>query len=131
LEAGLDSTLNGEGPLTVFAPTNAAFARLPEGRLDALLDDANHAELVRLLRYHVVSGRLETSSLPGPASYSSLLGHQLSIEPTADGVFVSDASGTRARVITPDLNRGNGVLHVINAVLTAPEGDVDSTAAAP
>ena len=74
----------------------------------------------------VVAGRLETNAVDGVMTYQTLQGGSLSLERTAEGVFVSDPSGTRARVVTPDLNRGNGVLHVIDAVLT-PSVVADTT----
>ena len=124
--SGLDERLHGEGPFTVFGPTNAAFDRLGGSMLDTLLADDNRDELSSYVLYHVVAGRLETNAVDGVMTYQTLQGGSLSLERTAEGVFVSDPSGTRARVVTPDLNRGNGVLHVIDAVLT-PSVVADTT----
>lgn len=126
VQADLDERLHGEGPFTVFGPTNAAFERLGEPRLDSLLADRNREMLGELVLYHAVAGRLETNAIEGVMTFETLHGGPITLERTAEGVFVSDASGTRARVVTPDLNRGNGVLHVIDAVLT-PAARADTT----
>jgi uncharacterized surface protein with fasciclin (FAS1) repeats len=118
--------LHGEGPFTVFGPSNAAFERLGEAALDTLLADANRDRLAELVLYHVVAGRLESSTVDGPMTFETLQGGPITVERTGEGVFVSDPSGSRARVVTPDLNRGNGTLHVIDAVLTPP-AVVDTT----
>jgi uncharacterized surface protein with fasciclin (FAS1) repeats len=131
VQADLDDRLHGEGPFTVFGPTNAAFERLGDPRLDTLLADRNRGVLGELVLYHAVAGRLETNSIDGLMTFETLHGGPITLERTAEGVFVSDASGTRARVVTPDLNRGNGVLHVIDAVLTpAPAADTTGQAQA-
>jgi len=118
VQADLDERLHGEGPFTVFGPTNAAFERLGDQMLDTLLADSNRDQLAGYVLYHVVAGRLETNAIDGVMTFETLQRGSITLERTAEGVFISDASGTRARVVTPDLNRGNGVLHVIDAVLT-------------
>jgi uncharacterized surface protein with fasciclin (FAS1) repeats len=120
VQADLDERLHGEGPFTVFGPTNAAFERLGEAMLDTLLADTNRERLGERVLYHVLAGRLETNAIDGVLTFETLQGGPITLERTAEGVFVSDPAGTRARVVTPDLNRGNGVLHVIDAVLTPP-----------
>lgn len=115
--AGLTETLQGEGPYTVFAPTNEAFAVLPAGALDSLMADGNRDDLRDLLTYHVVPGRIESGMLAGPISYGTLQGGELTFARTDDGMTVTDGHGNTVHVITPDVNVSNGVIHVIDRVL--------------
>lgn len=117
--AGLGSTLRGEGPYTLFAPTNEAFAALPQATLDSLTLGANRARLERLLSYHVVPGRIGTD-VPLPISVQTLAGAELTFDTTEDGYVVRDGDGNGALVLTPDVNVVNGVVHVIGQVLTPP-----------
>ena len=117
--AGLLPTLRGEGPYTVFAPTNEAFAALPQSLRDSLALPAHHDRLERLLQYHVVPGRIETNM--SPMTVRTLEGDELTLDVTPDGFVVRDAEGHAARVVTPDVNVTNGVIHVLDAVLTPPE----------
>jgi uncharacterized surface protein with fasciclin (FAS1) repeats/predicted lipoprotein with Yx(FWY)xxD motif len=119
-EANLVGALSGEGPFTVFAPTNEAFAALPEGTLEALLADAEGA-LTDILLYHVVSGRALSTDLSDGQTLTTLLGEALTVSITEAGVFINGAEVTIA-----NLEAENGVVHVINAVLVpaAEEGDV-------
>lgn len=107
--AGLVDTLNGEGPFTVFAPTDEAFAKLPEGTVDSLL--ANPEELKKVLTYHVVSGKVMASDVMGMTSASTVQGGDLAID-TSNGVKVNESM-----VVTPDIECSNGVIHVIDSVL--------------
>ncbi|HLT48343.1 MAG TPA: fasciclin domain-containing protein [Rubricoccaceae bacterium] len=113
--AGLLPTLRGEGPYTVFAPTNEAFQALPQSLRDSLALPANRARLERILRYHVVPGRIETNMLP--MTVGTLEGGELTFEASPDGHVVRDAQGNAVRVVTPDVNVMNGVVHVLDGVL--------------
>lgn len=106
---GLDAALAGPGPFTVFAPTDAAFAKLPAGTLESLL--ANPAKLAEILKYHVVAGKVTAADVAGLTSAKTLEGSNLSID-TSNGVKVNSAT-----VTTPDVMASNGVIHVIDTVL--------------
>lgn len=116
--AGLVETLQGEGPFTVFAPTDAAFAALPEGVLDALLLEENRDLLISILTYHVVVGQVLAADVT-TGDVTSLESSAISID-TADGVVLN---GT-AIVTTADVLASNGVIHVIDAVILPPGVDV-------
>jgi uncharacterized surface protein with fasciclin (FAS1) repeats len=107
--AKLDVALAGAGPFTVFAPSDAAFAKVPAEALERLL--ANPAELAKLLKLHVVGARLTSAELAGVGSLRTLSEQTLSVD-TTDGARI----GT-ARVVQPDIACGNGVIHVIDSVL--------------
>jgi len=109
-EAGLAETLMGEGPYTVFAPTDDAFNQLPDGALDYLLQPENRDLLQQVLTYHVVSGEVTASQIStGPVE---ALGGGLAVRTTEDGVIVNNAS-----VISADIQASNGVIHAVNRVL--------------
>ncbi len=108
--AGIASDLQGPGPYTVFAPTNDAFAAVPQDALNGLLND--RARLARVLQYHVVPGRLMAADLQGMTSVTTLEGTTLPVRVEGGNVFVGDA-----QVIQADVNASNGVVHAINAVL--------------
>jgi uncharacterized surface protein with fasciclin (FAS1) repeats len=112
IAAGLADDLSGDGPFTVFAPTDAAFAALPAGVLDALLADPTGA-LAQVLLYHVVSGEALSSSLSNGQTITTLQGQDVTVSITGGNVFINDA-----QVIVADIMADNGVVHVINAVLT-------------
>jgi uncharacterized surface protein with fasciclin (FAS1) repeats len=110
--AGLVDTLKGDGPFTVFAPTNDAFAALPAGTVENLLKPENKDQLVAILTYHVIPGRVMSADIAGKtASVASVQGSSLSIDATS-GVMVDNAMVTTADIIT-----SNGVIHVINKVV--------------
>jgi uncharacterized surface protein with fasciclin (FAS1) repeats len=111
--AGLVDTLKGDGPFTVFAPTDEAFAKLPAGTLDALLADP--AKLQAVLTYHVVPGRVTAADVATPSSATTVQGAPIAID-TSMGVRVNDAHVTQADVMT-----SNGVIHVIDTVLLPPQ----------
>ncbi|HZF66807.1 MAG TPA: fasciclin domain-containing protein [Gemmatirosa sp.] len=110
--AGLVDTLQGAGPFTVFAPNDAAFAKLPAGTLDGLL--ANKAELASILTYHVVSGRVSAADLmkTNGATPATVNGQTLDVVVAGDKVTVNDAN-----VLSADVPASNGVIHVVDAVL--------------
>lgn len=115
--ADLVDTLNGSGPFTVFAPTNAAFAALPAGTLDSLLLPENKATLSGILTYHVVAGKVMSSDLSNGQVIATVNGEKLTVE-IADGkVMLVDAKGGKSTVATADVDASNGVVHVIDAVL--------------
>ncbi|MBD2102258.1 fasciclin domain-containing protein [Leptolyngbya sp. FACHB-261] len=111
--AGLDTALKGPGPFTVFAPTDEAFSKLPSGAVEALLEDI--PKLRKVLEYHVVSGKVTSADVVKLTSADTAAGIPLKID-ASDGVKVNDA-----KVVTPDVEAENGVIHIIDAVLI-PEG---------
>jgi len=110
--ADLEDTLKGPGPFTVFAPTDEAFAKLPEGTLDSLLQPENKAKLQSILTYHVVSGRVGSDQVVGMTSAKSVQGKELTISSDAGTVMVDGA-----KVVKTDIACSNGVIHVIDAVV--------------
>ena len=114
--AGLAETLAGPGPFTVFAPTNEAFAALPEGTLDSLLLPENKDQLTQILTYHVVAGKVMAADVPAAdagVATSTVAGLDLSVRKEADGtVMVNEAT-----VTTADIEASNGVIHVIDTVV--------------
>ncbi len=115
--AGLVETLQGAGPFTVFAPTNAAFAKLPAGTVDTLLKPENKAQLVDILTYHVVAGRYTAADLTDGQMLTSVQGKQLMVKKDASGKI--SINGT-AMVETADVISSNGVTFVIDSVLMPP-----------
>ena len=107
--AGLESTLAGEGPFTVFAPSDEAFAQLPEGTVDSLL--AEPAKLAQVLTYHVVPGRVTAADAVGLANAPTVQGEDLPL--SADGGIHVDG----ACVISADIEASNGIIHVVDRVL--------------
>ena len=112
--AGLVETLQGDGPFTVFAPTDEAFAALPEGTLDSLLADP--AALAEILTYHVVSGKVLAADVVGLDSATTVQGSDISIEVVDGGVVLNGSSN----VIATDVEASNGVVHVIDSVILPP-----------
>lgn len=116
--AGLDETLKGPGPFTVFAPTDAAFAKLPEGTVETLLKDPK-GQLAEILKYHVVAGEVmaaDVAKMDGQ-KVKTVQGAELTVEVSGDKVVLVDAAGNRVNVIKTDITASNGVIHVIDAVL--------------
>jgi len=107
--AGLVDTLNGEGPFTVFAPSDDAFAKLPEGTVENLL--ANPEELKKVLTYHVVAGKVMASDVAGMTSATTVQGGTVAID-ASNGVKINESM-----VVTPDVECSNGVIHIIDSVL--------------
>jgi len=110
--AGLVDALSGEGPFTVFAPTNEAFAKLPEGTVETLLLPENKDKLVAILTYHVVSGKVMAADVVTLTEATSLEGDTIAITASDAGVTVDGANE-----ITTDIVGSNGVIHVIDAVI--------------
>jgi len=123
--AGLVDTLSGPGPFTVFAPTNAAFAKLPAGTVDNLLKPENKATLVKVLTYHVVPGRMTAVQLmkavkdgEGEVHLKSVAGEDLIVKQAGPGkLTITDSKGDVAMVTIADVLQSNGVIHVIDTVL--------------
>ena len=122
--AGLVDTLKGPGPFTVFAPTNAAFAKLPAGTVDTLLKPENKADLTKILTYHVVPGKLNAADLiaqakanGGKAMLTTVQGEPLTAWVEGNSVYLTDAKGGKSMVTIADVNQSNGVIHVIDTVL--------------
>ncbi len=122
--AGLVDTLEGTGPFTVFAPTNAAFDKLPAGTVDTLLKPENKAKLTKILTYHVVAGRVSAADLiklikegGGKAELKTVSGGTLTATLMDGKVMLTDEKGGMATVIAADLDQINGVIHVIDSVL--------------
>jgi len=110
--AGLVGTLKGEGPFTVFAPTDEAFAKLPEGTVENLLKPENKQKLASILTYHVVPGRVMAAEVVNLSHVKTVNGQSLAIKADASGVMVDNA-----KVIKTNIKCSNGVIHVIDAVV--------------
>ncbi|GJQ35251.1 MAG: hypothetical protein JETCAE01_12610 [Anaerolineaceae bacterium] len=116
--AGLVETLKGEGPFTVFAPTDDAFAALPEGTVESLLLPENKQQLTDILLYHVVSGKVMAADVTGLESAATVLGKDIAIKVDMGNVYINEA-----KVIITDIETSNGVIHVIDAVLLPPSDE--------
>ena len=114
--AGLVDTLKGKGPFTVFAPSDAAFGKWPKKEVDLFLNPAKKEHLVRLLKTHVVSGKVMSSDISGSANPATLQGSTIAVEAADGGVTVNGAN-----VVSADVGASNGVIHVIDAVILPPQ----------
>ncbi|HMT22501.1 MAG TPA: fasciclin domain-containing protein [Promineifilum sp.] len=115
--AGLVETLESKGPFTVFAPTNAAFGKLPAGTVDTLVKPENKATLTKILTYHVVPGKLAASDLKDGMKLKTAEGEQLTVKHQGDKVWIIDAKGGQSMVTISNVNQSNGVIHVVDTVL--------------
>jgi uncharacterized surface protein with fasciclin (FAS1) repeats len=122
--AGLVDTLQGDGPFTVFAPTNDAFAKLPKGTVETLIKPENKAALTKILGNHVVAGRLQTADLlaaikngGGSAELKTVEGQPLKVEKKGSHIEIIDSKGKVSRVTIADVDQSNGVIHVVDTVL--------------
>ncbi|MDZ4817893.1 MAG: fasciclin domain-containing protein [Planctomycetota bacterium] len=113
--AGLAETLKGDGPFTVFAPTDEAFAKLPAGTVEALVKPENKDKLIAILTYHVVAGKVMAADVVKMKSAKTVQGQTVAID-TTEGVKINDA-----KVVKADIACGNGVIHVIDTVLLPKE----------
>lgn len=111
-EAGLVETLEGEGPFTVFAPTDEAFAKLPEGTVASLLKPENKDKLVKILTYHVVPGKLMAKQVTEQKELKTVEGQPLHVKVEGKTVMIDDA-----KVVKANIKASNGVIHVIDKVL--------------
>ncbi len=123
--ADLVATFEGDGPFTVFAPVNKAFEKLPKGAIDSLLKPENQATLTTLLSYHVIAGKYSAADFiaaikkgGGKAMFKTLEGEELTAEQDGRKLIIIDAKGDRSTVIIPDVNQKNGVIHVVDALLS-------------
>ena len=122
--AGLVETLKGAGPFTVFAPTDAAFAKLPAGTVETLVKPENKATLTSILTYHVVAGRLDAKTLSrqvkdggGTATLTTVQGEPLTVTAKGKSLLITDAKGGTSTVTIGDVFQSNGVIHVVDTVL--------------
>ena len=123
--AGLVETLQGKGPFTVFAPTNAAFDKLPAGTVETLVKPENKETLTKILTYHVVAGKYDSKKLTdaikkggGQASLRTVSGGTLIARPNGmNGITLTDEKGGTSNVTTADVYQSNGVIHVIDTVV--------------
>lgn len=122
--AGLVETLQGAGPFTVLAPTNAAFSKLPKGTVDNLVKPENKEMLTKILTYHVLPGKYNASQIwaavkagNGKAMMKTVEGEELTFWTKGKNLYVKDAKGNDAKVTIADVNQSNGVIHVIDTVL--------------
>lgn len=113
--AGLAEVLSGEGPFTVFAPTDEAFAKLPEGTVATLLKSENKQKLVDILKYHVLSGRVYSADAVAAKSAKTLEGSSVAIRVTDAGAMINDA-----KLVATDVDASNGVIHIVDSVLMPP-----------
>lgn len=114
--AGLAEVLGGEGPFTVFAPTDEAFAKLPEGTVESLLKPENKQKLVDILKYHVVSGRVYSEDAVAAETAATLQGSSVGVTVTDQGAMVN-----KSKLLTTDVDASNGVIHIIDSVLMPPQ----------
>lgn len=122
--AGLVETLSGEGPFTVFAPTNDAFAKLPEGTVASLLTPESKDALTSILTYHVVAGKFEAAAVieaiqanDGAFIVDTVQGGQITLSLNAGNVILTDANGNTSTVVIADVAASNGVIHAIDTVV--------------
>lgn len=123
--AGLVETLQSKGPFTVFAPTNAAFDKLPKGTVETLLKPENLKTLQTILTYHVVAGKLNASDLMnlikkgnGKATLKTVSGGTLTAWMKGKDIYLTDENGNSSKVTISDVNQSNGVIHVVDSVVT-------------
>ena len=122
--AGVAETLSSAGPFTVFAPTNAAFEKIPAETLQGLLTPEQRDTLTAVLTYHVVSGRVDAATLieqiqagGGSATVTTVQGGELTARVVEGGVVLTDAAGNESRVVQTDVTASNGVIHAIDTVV--------------
>jgi uncharacterized surface protein with fasciclin (FAS1) repeats len=123
--ADLVATLQGKGPFTVFAPTNTAFDKLPKGTVETLLKPENKKTLQAILTYHVVAGKMNASDIAeaikkgnGKATLKTVSGGMLTAWIKGKDLYITDENGKSAKVTIADVNQSNGVIHVIDDVVT-------------
>ncbi|HEV2764151.1 MAG TPA: fasciclin domain-containing protein [Pyrinomonadaceae bacterium] len=122
--AGLVGTLKGKGPFTVFAPTNAAFEKLPSGTVETLLRPENKGTLTKVLTYHVVAGRMDSKAIMkairkggGTATLTTVSGDKLMAMMSGDRLVLRDEKGGTSTVTTANVYQSNGVIHVVDTVV--------------
>ncbi len=122
--AGLVETLSGKGPFTVFAPTNAAFDKLPAGTVDTLVMPENKAMLTKILTYHVIAGNYDSKKImkaikkgKGTATFKTVSGGTLKAMMQGSSLILTDEKGGKSKVTIADVKQSNGVIHVIDTVV--------------
>ncbi|MCH2490838.1 MAG: fasciclin domain-containing protein [Flavobacteriales bacterium] len=122
--ADLVETLQSEGPFTVFAPTNAAFDKLPDGTVATLLEPKNKSQLQTILTYHVVAGKFSATDIidgiskgNGRTIFTTVSGDEITASLNGDMVVLTDENGNTSTVTIADVNQSNGVIHVVDAVI--------------
>jgi uncharacterized surface protein with fasciclin (FAS1) repeats len=115
--AGLVETLEGKGPFTVFAPTNAAFGKLPVGTVDNLVKPENKATLTKILTYHVVAGKFDAFELTDGKKLKTVEGEELTVKKDGGKIWIIDAKGDSSLVSISNVHQSNGVIHVVDTVL--------------
>src|ERR1700755_2111706 len=115
--AGLVQTLESKGPFTVFAPTTAAFGKLPAGTVDNLVKPENKATLTKILTYHVVPGKLEAAALTHGKKLKTVEGEELTVKKSDGKTWIIDAKGDQSMVSITNVHQSNGVIHVVDTVL--------------
>lgn len=122
--AGLVDALQGDGPFTVFAPTNDAFGKLPEGTVGELVKPENKATLTKILTYHVIAGKFDSKAVAaaikagkGKASLTTLSGGTLTASMEGKDLILTDENGNKSKVTVADVYQSNGVIHVIDSVV--------------
>ena len=123
--AGLVETLQGKGPYTVFAPTNAAFDKLPKGTVETLLKPENLKTLQTILTYHVIAGKMNSSDIAkaikagnGKATLKTVSGGILTAWMKGKDLYLTDENGNSSKVNIADVNQSNGIIHVVDTVVT-------------
>lgn len=123
--AGLVETLQGKGPFTVFAPTNAAFDKLPKGTVETLLKPENLKTLQTILTYHVIAGKMNSSCIAkaikvenGKATLKTVSGGILTAWMKGNDLYLTDENGNSSKVTIADVNQSNGIIHVVDTVVT-------------
>lgn len=123
--AGLVETLQGKGPYTVFAPTNAAFDKLPKGTVETLLKPENLKMLQTILTYHVIAGKMSSSDIAkaikagnGKATLKTVSGGILTAWMKGNDLYLTDENGNSSKVTIADVNQSNGIIHVVDTVVT-------------
>jgi len=123
--AGLVETLQSEGPFTVFAPTNSAFDKLPKGTVETLLKPENIKTLQTILTYHVVAGKMNAADIAkaikagnGKATLKTVSGGTLTAWMKGKDLYITDENGAQSKVTIADVNQSNGVIHVVDTVVT-------------
>ena len=122
--ADLVKTLSGNGPFTVFAPTNDAFEKLPDGTVESLLKAENKEKLTNILTYHVVSGNFNAESVidainsnNGSFTVKTVQGEDIELSIDGDSVMLKDANGSMSKVVMADVDASNGIIHAIDSVI--------------
>jgi len=123
--AGLVDALKSDGPFTVFAPTNAAFAKIDANTLGALLKPENKSKLARILTYHVIKGKLTAKDVAaalkkgknGTITLTTLSGEKIRVMKGSDGIWLKDVNGNYSKISSTDIMATNGVIHVIDSVV--------------